>query len=250
MSGYVRDQLTSGTIANARLEVIQGVNTGKTAWSDSGGLYRFEQLKAGTIRVRITAADYDARESDVSIDGDLTMNVQLAPAMPYVYSGIVTDGAGRPVVGATVRGGPNSGSTDASGRYEFRSPYSSVPGNVYPPAGYERKPVRVTDSFNLTPGQNITIRRITDFTITAPASIAVGERSNVNTRVTFDTGAVESVVLDVFELTSSDSSIVRAGIGPTTQHKLSIEGLAPGSASVTGRYFGVLSTRQIQVVPR
>ena len=167
MSGVVRDQLTSGTIANARLEIIQGVNAGKTAFSDSGGLYRFEQMKAGSSRVRITAANYDARESDVSMSGDLTMNFQLAPAAPYLYSGIVTDGRGRPVVGATVRGGPNSASTDANGRYEFRSPYSSVPGNVYPPAGYERKPVRFTDSFVLTPGQNITIRRITGLTLAA-----------------------------------------------------------------------------------
>ena len=83
MSGYVRNQLTNGTIANARLEVVQGANVGKTASSDSGGL---------------------------SVNGDLTMNFQLAPAMPYVYSGIVTDGTGRPVAGATVRGGSNSGS--------------------------------------------------------------------------------------------------------------------------------------------
>src|SRR5262245_2310006 len=43
-----------------------------------------------------------------------------APQTSFTYSGIVTDGTGRPVVGATVRGGPNSGSTDANGRYEFQ----------------------------------------------------------------------------------------------------------------------------------
>jgi carboxypeptidase family protein len=249
MSGYVRDQLTSGTIANARLEIVQGVSVGKIAWSDSGGLYRFEQLKAGSIRVRITAHDYDPRESDVSISGDLTMNFQLTPLMPYLYSGIVTDGTGRPVVGATVRGGPNSASTDATGRYEFRSPYSSVPGNVYPPAGYERTPVRYTDSFVLTPGQNITIRRITGLTVGPPATLAVGAHAYVTTQVTFDTGATEAAVLEVFEMSSSDPSILKAGSGSAELDRVSIWGVAPGTATVTGRYFGVSSPgKQVQVV--
>ncbi len=248
MSGYVRDHVTNGTIANARLDLIQGINAGKTAWSDSGGLYRFEQLKAGAARVRITAAVYDARESDVSISGDLTMNVQLAPVMAYLYSGIVSDGTGRPVVGATVRGGPNSATTDANGRYEFRSVYSSVPGNVYPPAGYERKPVRFTDAFVLTPGQNITIRRITGLTVSPPATLAVGAQSSVGTQVTFDSGAVESPVLEIIELTSSDSSIVRAGSGSADNDRISIWGVAPGTATITGRYFGVSSAaKPVQV---
>ncbi len=163
----------------------------------------------------------------------------------------MTDGHGRPVAGATVRGGPNSATTDANGRYEFQSPYSSVPGNVYPPTGYERKPVRWTDSFVLTPGQNLTIRRITGLTLTAPATMAVGARDRVNAQVGFDTGAVEFVVLDVFELTSSDAAVLKAGIGVAELDRLSIEGVTPGTASVTARYFGVSSpAKQVQVVPR
>lgn len=247
MSGYVRDQLTSATIANARLEIVQGINAGKIAWSDSGGLYRFEQLKAGATRVRVTATDYETRESDISISVDETVNVQLTPVMPYVYSGIVTDGMGRPVVGAAVRGGPNSGATDANGRYEFRSPYSSVPGNVYPPAGYERKPVRATESFVLTPGQNLTIRRITDLTINTAATLTAGDRSSVSGRVTFDTGQVENAVDDVFEIVSSDTSILR----PTSVYGFGVEAVKAGTVSVTARYFGVTSSaKQVQVVPR
>jgi hypothetical protein len=176
-------------------------------------------------------------------------NPSPAPTPTYTYSGIVTDGTGRPVVGATVRGGPDSGSTDANGRYEFRSPYNSVPGNVYPPAGYERKPVRFTDSFNLTPGQSITIRRITGVTVTPPATLAVGARSTVSTQVTFDTGATETPVPEIIELTSSESSILRAGSGSAENDRISIWGVAPGTASVTGRYFGVSSQpKPVQVV--
>ena len=247
LSGYVHDELTSGTITTARLEVIQGVNAGKTAASDSGGLYRFEQLKAGSMRMRITATNYALRESDVSISGDLTMNVQLAPVMPYVYSGIVTDGVGRPVVGATVRGGPNSGLTDANGRYEFRSPYSPpVPGNVYPPAGYERKPVYSYESFPLSPGQNITIRRIMSVSISPPTTLKVGAHESMGPRISFDTGQIESPVFDYFERSVSDPTVLRflAVFGAL------VEGVKPGTASVTGSYFGVSAgTKQIQVVP-
>ena len=167
----------------------------------------------------------------------------------FVYSGIVTDGQGRPVAGATVRGGPNTGSTDANGHYEFQSQYSSVPGNVYPPTGYERKPPRFTDSFVLTPGQNITIRRITSLTIDPGTTMLVGERRRVSTQVTFDTGAVELPVLEIFELSSSDSSIIRAGSGSAENDRVTIEGVSAGIAAVTGRYFGASSApKHVQVV--
>jgi len=173
------------------------------------------------------------------------------PTTTYTYSGIVTDGQGRPVTGVTVRGGPDSGTTDANGRYEFRSQYDSVPGNLYPPAGYERKPVRWTDSFVLTPGQNLTVRRITGLTAIPPATLAVGARTSVNTQVMFDTGAIETPVLEVIELISSDPSILRAGAGSAENDRISIAGVAPGTASVTARYFGVSSpARPVQVVPR
>jgi hypothetical protein len=166
----------------------------------------------------------------------------------YTYSGIVSDGQGRPVVGATVRGGPDSATTDGNGRYEFRSQYSSVPGNVYPPAGYERKPVRFIDSFGLTPGQNITIRRITGLTVAPPATLGIGAQSSVGTQVTFDTGAVETPVLEIVELTSSDASIVRAGSGSAENDRISIWGVAPGTATITAHYFGVSSAaRPVQV---
>lgn len=80
--------------------------------------------------------------------------------------------------------------------------------------------------------------------------MAVGERRYVGSQVTFDTGAVETPVLEIIELTSSDSSIIRAGSGSAENDRISIWGVAPGTASITGRYFGVASAaRPVQVVP-
>jgi hypothetical protein len=152
-------------------------------------------------------------------------------------------------VGATVRGGPNSATTDSNGRYEFSSPYTIVPGNVYPPDGYERHPVRWTDSFVLTPGQDLTVRRITGLTATPPATLAVGARTSVHTQVMFDTGAIETPVLEVIALISSEPAILKAGSGSAENDRISITGVARGTASVTARYFGVTSpARPVQVV--
>jgi hypothetical protein len=145
-----------------------------------------------------------------------------------------------------VRGGPNSGVTDATGRYEFRSPYSPpVPAKVDPPAGYERKPVYYYESFPLTPGQTITIRRITGVSMSPPATLKVGERDSLNPRISFDTGQVEFPVYDYFERAVSDSTVLRfSGVVNAL-----VEGVKPGPASVTGSYFGVSTAAQIQVVP-
>jgi hypothetical protein len=249
MTGVVRDQATGRGIQNARVETIQGVNLGRTAITDATGTYRLDRLDNGAMRVRVTANEYNSQAIDVPLSGSVTLNFELVAMQTYTYSGIVSDGQGRPVSGATVRGGPNYGSTDATGRYEFRSPYSSVPGNVYPPAGYERKPPRFTDTFNLTPGQNITIRRITNVMIAPGTTMLVGERRHVGTQVTFDTGTVELPVLEIFELSSSDTSILKAGSGSAENDRTTIEGVSVGTSSLTGRYFGVSSEpKQVQVV--
>jgi hypothetical protein len=249
VTGIVRDRATTRGIARAQVEIIQGVNLARSATTDASGAYRLDRMNSGAMRIRVTATEYESQTFDVPLTGNLTLNFELGAIPMYTYSGLVTDGQGRPVAGATVRGGPNSGSTDANGRYEFRSPYSSVPGNVYPPAGYERKPPRFTDSFVLTPGQNITIRRITNLTINPGTTMLVGERRRVSTQVTFDTGVVELPVLEIFELISSDPTIIRAGSGSAENDRVTFEGVSAGTASLTGRYFGVSSEpKQVQVV--
>jgi hypothetical protein len=98
---------------------------------------------------------------------------------------------------------------------------------------------------------NTTIRRIMNLTIDPGATIRVGERRFVSSQVTFDTGALESPVLEIIELTSSEASILRTGSGSAEMDRISVWGVAPGTASVTGRYLGVASSpKQLQVVPQ
>jgi len=173
------------------------------------------------------------------------------PAPTYVYSGIVTDGQGRPVSDATVRGSSNTGTTDANGRYEFRSPYSPpLAGTVYPPAGYERKPVHTFDSFPLPQVANIVIRRITNVTISLPSTLKAGAgRFSFGVQVSFDTGQVENPHLDYLKTTSSDTTILKADSGNGVFPNPYVEGIAPGTASVVSIYFGASSApKQIQVV--
>lgn len=249
MAGTIRNQATVGGIAAAQIEIIDGVNVGRSTSSDGTGAYRLTQLRSGAMRVRVSASGYVTQAIDVPLTGNMTLNFELTPVSTYVYSGIVTDGVGRPVVGATVRGGPDSGVTDSNGRYEFRSPYPSVAGNVYPPQGYEPKPVRPIESFPLVPGQNISIRRITGVTMTPPSTVKVGAHVGFAAQISFDTGQNEFPNVDAFTLTSSDTSILRTGSGAGWPDPY-VEGVKEGTAAVTGRYFGVsTATFQVQVVP-
>jgi hypothetical protein len=166
-----------------------------------------------------------------------------------LYFGTVRDGTGRPVAGAVVQSGPDSGTTDSSGRYEFRGTYSSAAGRVRPPDGYEPNPKRPTETFPVSAGgQDFVVRRIARVTLTYPTTVNVGARDNVGIEIGFDTGAVEYPYTDAFSLSSSDSSVLRAvGGGPAPF----VEGVKVGTAQVTGSYRGISSAALVvQVVQR
>jgi len=174
------------------------------------------------------------------------------PTFPYpmfLFFGTVRDGTGRPVADAIVESGPDSGTTDGNGHYEFRGTYPSAAGRVRPPDGYEPNPKRPTNTFPVNAGgQDFVVRRITRVTLTYPTAVSVGTRGNVGIEIGFDTGAVEYPYTDAFSLFSSDSSVLRAvGGGPTPF----VEGVKAGTAQVTGRYRGVSSAAlTVQVVSR
>jgi hypothetical protein len=105
-----------------------------------------------------------------------------------------------------------------------------------------------TRSLCIRGGQNITIRRITNVSMSPPATLAVGAHSWVFAQVSFDDGKTESPVADLSVMTSSDTGVVRVGSG-NGQGPAFSEGVKAGIASVSGRYFGVSTAMfQVQVV--
>ena len=257
VSGVVRDAITNAPVAGARAE-ISGAEIGQI--SGPNGDFVLTNVSAGTMVLRVSKEGYLQSEHTFTLTANTNVLLMLSPAAspppspspspsPSLYFGYVTDGQGRPVVGARVRGGAYFGYTDANGRYEFQAYSGPSAGTVYPPDGYEPKPVRVYNTFPLYPGgQNITIRRITNVSMAPPATLAVGAHSWVYPHVSFDDGKTESPVADLFVMTSSDTGVVKAGSG-NGQGPAFVEGVTAGIASVSGRYFGVSTAMfQVQVV--
>ena len=67
LTGRVTDFDTHAGIAGARLEVVAGVNGGKTTTTDATGTYVFPALLADSFRLRAAADGYDSGEQGVTV---------------------------------------------------------------------------------------------------------------------------------------------------------------------------------------
>jgi hypothetical protein len=77
LSGAISDQATTRAIVGARVEVLNGANTGLTAVADSAGLYTLTGLVGGTFRLRASAAGYEPGEQNVTVPDILRADFQL-----------------------------------------------------------------------------------------------------------------------------------------------------------------------------
>jgi hypothetical protein len=92
---------------------------------------------------------------------------------------------------------------------------------------------------------DVTIRKIDRYAILSPTSIKVGELARVQGRAELDDGSSVTGCV-CFSLVSSDPSVVAVdGTGSSGI----IRGVAPGSATITGTYFGLTATLVVGVNP-
>jgi len=128
-------------VVDASVQIVEGVGAGASAATDRDGRYTFSDLPSGDLVLRVSAPGYGPQVANITIDGNLTRDFELAAAphppdervpLTGTVSAIGPGGALVPVVLArvTIVSGPNEGlrtTTDADGRYRFQD---LVPGEA------------------------------------------------------------------------------------------------------------------------
>jgi PKD repeat protein len=66
-------------ISGATVRVIDGVDTGKTATTNSNGEYRFDSLTIANVNFSATASGYQEDRRGTFVNGTNTLNFTLAP---------------------------------------------------------------------------------------------------------------------------------------------------------------------------
>ncbi len=124
-------------LRGARIEIVEGANTGTSVTANDDGRYVVGDLPAGAYVLRATLDGFHASTSSLSLNGDRALDFRLTPApgepapeppapgRHWTLSGVVSDAStGTAVTGARVEitEGTNRGretTTNADGRFEI-----------------------------------------------------------------------------------------------------------------------------------
>jgi hypothetical protein len=169
---------------------------------------------------------------------------------PYTIVGRVTDSRGAPVAGAEIWIYGNDSPidhrygvtfTDSGGRYSVTSA-QRVPHEVralkdtYVPRDV---PIRGLASSS-TWTADITIAHIDRYHLFAPPTVAVGDQVRPQAQIDLDDGSSSTGFL-FMQLSSNNPSIL------STDSVGWITGVAPGTATITARYYGATTTARVLV---
>ena len=94
LTGVTTDAATHAGIEGARLEVLGGVNVGRTATTDRSGAYELRDLLADSFRLRASANDYFSGEQGITIPANPRADFELrrtAVEIPCAYTVAPTD---------------------------------------------------------------------------------------------------------------------------------------------------------------
>jgi hypothetical protein len=75
-------------VADATIQVVDGPNAGRTAYSNSTGDYRFDNLTAAAAAtVAVTAGGYQSAQKSAALVGSATLSFTLVTTQPWTRSG-------------------------------------------------------------------------------------------------------------------------------------------------------------------
>lgn len=86
LTGIITDITTHTGIAGARVEAINGINTGKAATTDAAGNYLMKDLVRGTSRMRASAGGYNAGEQNVTVPDNPRADFELTRTCAFTLS--------------------------------------------------------------------------------------------------------------------------------------------------------------------
>ena len=249
------------TLPGTDVSVIAGAAAGRTTTTDTNGEYRL-QLPRGTFTLRWSKPGYlpmDSAEGIVTTE-TITMSDAVLRTAPWAISGLMSDGRGNPVAGATVfvagstAFGANFASltTDGDGVYRFASmqPHFSTVTIFARKDGHESGEAKSV-ACCATVGDtrfDVRLRRIVAITIGGPNTLVVGEGAALPINdITLDDGSHRFIYLLP---TSSDPSIVAVERGFLGQQGYGVRGVRPGTVIVTRDWENFAVPLQVRVVDR
>jgi hypothetical protein len=132
LAGVVKEASADIALPHARVEVIDGVNQGRSGVADAEGRYTLADLQPGTFTLRAGADGFEPDQRSVTLTSAQTIDFALRragkdPAARWNLAGIVRDAASQLAVAGTrldIIEGANQGRAtvaDADGRYSFVS---------------------------------------------------------------------------------------------------------------------------------
>jgi hypothetical protein len=132
LSGTITDDGPKTPLAGARVAIVEGTGSGRSALADAQGHYQLDALDAGTASISITAEGFETETRSVDLNANVTLDVALrrsaAPPPPPppqpTMTGTAIDGVSdRPLSGVVVHiDGIGDATTGADGSFQIVAP--------------------------------------------------------------------------------------------------------------------------------
>ncbi len=109
------------TLSNAERRIPVGARESREAVSDEDGFFVLEGIRAGPVRVSVSAAGFvipEPRDLEVPAEGD-TGDLTLVLKRGAVVTGTVTDSDDEPLTGVRISAGKRVAASDAEGSYRL-----------------------------------------------------------------------------------------------------------------------------------